>query len=177
MYTDDTELSGSLRRLPALEPPTHGWEAVQQALQRHASHGPAGSAALWRVAAVVLLMLTLLVLVVAQPWSANRQMVPLLAGDARVEELMIRSQQLEAVLRELPRRPAVEQAGTAVAIEELQSRIQQLDTQLSVPEVAGSHEVQQLWDQRVQLMSSLVGVRFAEATRHDRWISGNGEFL
>ncbi len=174
MPIDDQELSARLRRLPVLQPPAAGWAAVDAALRR-APTLPAAS--LWRVAAAVLVMLTLLALVMARPWSVNRQMVPLQASNDGVASLVARSQQLEALLGQLPRRPAVEQAGTTMAIDELQARIQQLDEQLSLPE-AGRGEVRRLWDERVQLMNSLVGVRFAEATRRDRWANtNNGEFL
>lgn len=171
MDTDDTELSARLRQLPALEPPPGAWMAIEDALQRRAR---VSTAPRWQAAAVLLLML--LALAVAQPWSANRQMVPLLAAtDPALEELMARSQHLEAVLQQLPR-PAVEQAGATLAIDELQARIQQLDAQLSTPD-AGSVQARLLWDERVQLMSSLVGVRYVESMRRAGWMNNdNGEF-
>lgn len=172
MPIDDQELSARLRRLPELKPPADGWVAVDAALRR----APTRLVVRWQAVAAALLLM-LLALVMARPWSVNRQMLPLQAGNDGVETLVARSQQLEALLAQLPQRPAVEQAGTTMAIGELQARIQLLDAQLSLP-ADGRGEVRRLWDERVELMNSLVGVRFAEATRGDRWANTNsGEFL
>jgi hypothetical protein len=70
-------------------------------------------------------------------------------------------------LRRLPSRPVVERASTTTTIDSLQSSIQWLDYQLSVAADVGLSERQaaQLWEDRIQLMDSLVKVRFAEAQR------------
>jgi hypothetical protein len=90
-----------------------------------------------------------------------------------VGALVARSQELEAVLNGLPR-PRVERAATSAAIDELQARIEVLDLQLSNADESGlsGPQAQQLWSRRVQLLDSLVSVRYAEqAARGNNWRS------
>jgi hypothetical protein len=88
-------------------------------------------------------------------------------GTEALRQLVTRSQQLEELLQHLPPRPAVERAATSAAIDELQSRIQMLDVQLSASDARdGDRErVRRLWDTRVQLLHSLIDVRYAETLR------------
>jgi hypothetical protein len=90
-----------------------------------------------------------------------------IATDPPIASLVIRSQDLEARLRGLPSRPVVERASTTTTIDSLQSSIQWVDYQLSVADDVGLSERQaaQLWEDRIQLMDSLVKVRFAEVQR------------
>jgi hypothetical protein len=60
----------------------------------------------------------------------------------------------------------VERAATSAAIDELQTRIQMLDQQLSAAANDDGYRTQRLWSARVQLMNSLVYVRYAEAARN-----------
>ena len=82
-----------------------------------------------------------------------------------LESLVERSQRLEATLRQLPQRPAIEVAANSVAIDALQSRIQRLDMELAsdAAEASDQDRKQELWSQRVSLLNSLFGVRYAEA--------------
>jgi RNA polymerase sigma factor (sigma-70 family) len=61
-------------------------------------------------------------------------------------------------------RPAVARAATAVPIDTLESQVQWLDHQLSI---AGSRlparQAEQLWRDRVEVMNSLVQLRYVEA--------------
>ena len=76
---------------------------------------------------------------------------------------MDRSQRLDALLQILRRPAQVERAGTSATIDELQSRIQLLDLQLSATPKDQLPHAQRLWSARVELMNSLVHVRYAEA--------------
>jgi hypothetical protein len=83
-----------------------------------------------------------------------------------LETLIARSAQLEAILHALPERPRVIRAGTADLIIGLQDGVALIDYQLNVD--AGdplSPAALQLWQQRVDLMNSLVNVRYAEMQR------------
>jgi hypothetical protein len=81
-------------------------------------------------------------------------------------ELRSRSQMLEAVLAEMPARPAVERAGTSVPIESLEARVQWLDHEISVADAQTRGPVaEQLWRDRVEVMNSLVQLRYVEAQR------------
>lgn len=83
-----------------------------------------------------------------------------------LDELRARSQALEAVLAALPQRPAVERAETTVPIESLEAQVQWLDHQLSSAGADGSSpEAEQLWRDRVEVMNSLVQLRYVEAQR------------
>jgi hypothetical protein len=84
-----------------------------------------------------------------------------------MQSLVLRSQQLDARLQQLPSRPHVERASTSATIDTLQQRIQWVDYQLSVAHDVGMTDMQSadLWQDRVQLMNTLLKVRFAEAQR------------
>jgi hypothetical protein len=60
----------------------------------------------------------------------------------------------------------VERAATSAAIDDLQTRIQILDQQLSAAANDDRYRTQRLWSARVELMNSLVYVRYAEAARN-----------
>jgi hypothetical protein len=83
---------------------------------------------------------------------------------ARVPELMAQSQRLEDLLQRLPERPRIERVSTAAMIDTIEDRIQWLDFQLSDAPDSGLNEEQtrRLWRERVELMDSLVKVRYAE---------------
>jgi len=169
-----------LQRLPVMAPPPAAWQAIEARLARPAATRvhPMG----WSVAAAAVVALA-----VGLYWTAPRSSTSLAAANGAttgaahdaagaataaaapsVAALVARSQQLEDLLKGLPRRPAVERATTSAAIDALQSRIQALDVQLAstAGEPAPGDRAQRLWSDRVQLMSSLLDVRFAEATRH-----------
>lgn len=82
-------------------------------------------------------------------------------------ELVAQSQELEHLLQALPERPHIERVSTAATIDAIEQRIQWLDWQLSYAPDAGLSEEQarQLWRERVELMDSLVKVRYAQAHR------------
>lgn len=162
-------MGAQLRKLPAAAPPQRAWVAIEQALS-HPAPTPM-RAPHRRAAALVAGLLGAAVLSVLL-WQSQREPVAASRPPAQsLASLVARSQQLEGLLRGLPR-PAVEQAATAAAIDELQSRIQVLDAQLSGAEGGGLDraQAQQLWAARVQLLDSLVSVRYAEhAARSDFW--------
>jgi hypothetical protein len=87
------------------------------------------------------------------------------AGQVELNTLVERSQHLEETLQQLPQRPAVEVVANSVAIDALQSRIQRLDMELASDAVGipNQDRQQELWSQRVSLLNSLFGVRYAEA--------------
>ena len=85
---------------------------------------------------------------------------------AAVAELRTRSQALEAMLAALPERPAVARADTSVPIDSLESQVQWLDHQLSTSaEAMPPTQAERLWRDRVEVMNSLVQLRYVEAQR------------
>jgi hypothetical protein len=185
----------ALASLAPLEPPAQAWARIARQLAaapqvatrrapRRAWVRWPGGAALVATFAVAMLA----ALLVATPWRrAVPQSEPAVASSAQagtaeaapLATLVARSQQLEASLHALPQRPAIEVAANSAAIDALQARIQWLDTQL-VASTAGvapaelpPERTRELWQTRVQLLNSLVGVRYAEAV-HARYPSGSG---
>jgi hypothetical protein len=81
-------------------------------------------------------------------------------------ELRRRSVALEELLAALPQRPAVERAATALPIESLEAQVQWVDHRLLESAVhVPPDETEELWRDRVELMNSLVRLRYIEAQR------------
>lgn len=89
------------------------------------------------------------------------------AADVAVADLVAQSQALDRLLQILPERPRVERVSTAATLDTIEQRIQWLDFQLSDgPDgTLSERQAQQLWHERVDLMDSLVKVRYAQTHR------------
>lgn len=171
MHARSDESLSLRERLQALPPaPESGvdaWPAIQARLAeapRRGSrlHRAAPFAAAASVAALGLFATLRWVEVAAPGNEASRPPVVLEAES--LADLRERSQALEALLAAMPERPAVERAGTSVPIESLQSQVQWLDHQLTLAGADGrSTEAEQLWRDRVEVMNSLVQLRYVEA--------------
>lgn len=159
-----------LQMLPQFDAPLSFVE-MQQALSQPSA--PRRRAALGRlVAAAALVTLTAIFVAVrddAPPSVAQSDMQSAGAQEdsiapTRVTELVAQSQRLEDLLQKLPERPRIERVSTAATIDTIEQRIQWLDFQLSDAPDSGLNEEQarRLWRERVELMDSLVKVRYAE---------------
>ncbi len=157
-----------LQRLPMLDPSPWSWNEIRARLdapsRRPSRYGPALAAA-GAMAACLIAFLWMM-------HGATRLAAPGLAADAGdavhdagIAPLVAHSQKLEALLRAMPPRPAAEKAVTSATIDELQTRIQLLDAQLSGAASSGAdaEQVRLLWNDRVRLLNSLVYVRYAES--------------
>jgi hypothetical protein len=89
------------------------------------------------------------------------------APQLSIADLQRQSLQLEALLASLPERPAVERAATALPIETLEAQVQWVDHRLSEFEAAptSAAEAERLWRDRIEIMNSLVQLRYVEAQR------------
>jgi hypothetical protein len=166
------EMQLKLQSLPALDAPS-SFAEIQRAMARPAAP-PRRAATARLVAALAFVTLTGIFFValrdetgsnVAGVQPARQQESPIDVVDrARVPELMAQSQQLEGLLQQLPERPRIERVSTAAMIDTIEDRIQWLDFQLSDAPDSGLNEEQtrRLWRERVELMDSLVKVRYAE---------------
>jgi hypothetical protein len=167
-------------RLQSLPPVTdaapRGWPGVRarRAQREHAEHNRA-------VFARVAVAASVAVIAVAIAWRTGETPVTariaptqsngMSAGttaDAlalnRVAQLQDQSRALDAVMSQLGERPAVERAGSAVPIESLEAQVQWVDHQLSTGgDAIGAQSAEQLWRERVDLMHSLVRLRYVEA--------------
>jgi hypothetical protein len=161
MHPDFQDLKQQLRQLRQFEPPPGSWTHIRAELQRQTQLRPSRAPLVALAASVII---AVLVLPLIHRTSGTLPNAPASAMPS-VAMLVSQSQRLEAVLQVLPPRPLVERAGTSATIDELQNRIQILDLQLSAN---GKGELQlddsqRLWNARVELMNSLVHVRYAEA--------------
>jgi hypothetical protein len=161
-------LQEQLRALPAApEPASDGWPEIQAHLadspgQRRLAARVAPYAA---AASVVALALFAALRWSESPSPAASPPQPLIVLNSEsLDDLRTRSRELEALLAALPERPAVARAGTSVPIESLEAQVQWLDHQLSLAGAEGrAPEAEQLWRDRVEVMNSLVQLRYVEA--------------
>ncbi|HXC07919.1 MAG TPA: hypothetical protein VNV61_03245 [Steroidobacteraceae bacterium] len=162
------DFKAALRGLPQLSPPGHMWRAIRDDIE---SAPPGAGNRYLAIGAAALLIAGILVLIQIRYSDRGPDIAADIASPdpdgQRLQRLVTRSQQLEDLLQRLPPRPSVERAATSAAIDDLQTRIQVLDLQLdTIP--SGDHErdrAQRLWNARVQLLHSLIDVRYAEALR------------
>jgi hypothetical protein len=164
------KLKSELRQLPQFAPPARTWSTIREEVARVPTRRQSRSWLPLSAAAILCVAVTLAFL-----WSTHRDRGGPAADNTiatsdeqdMIGSLVTRSQQLENTLQQLPRRPAVERAATSTTIDELQTRIQVLDLQLSavVKSDPDRDLAQRLWNTRVKLLNSLVSVRYAEAVR------------
>ena len=159
-----------LRALPQLASDPDGWQAVQQKLARQARRTQRRAHFAQFAAAASIAALGLFAgLKVLETRHGNQPTTPVAsvaAGDS-VAALRARSQALEVLLAAMPSRPAVQRADTSLPIETLEAQVQWLDHQLSVAGATGkpAPDAEQLWRDRVEVMNSLVQLRYVEAQR------------
>jgi len=173
---DLSAMRQGLAAMPALDGGAGGWQAVQEKLhvrrqaraRRRRSMRRAAAAAFAVVACLVALQVVRRADdapedLAAKPtvYSSTVQLT------AELQDLRAQSQALEQLLAALPSRPVVARADTSLPIESLEAQVQWLDHQLSVGQdtVAASAGAEQLWHQRVEVMNSLLRLRYAEAQR------------
>ncbi|HEY7640156.1 MAG TPA: hypothetical protein VH814_10560 [Steroidobacteraceae bacterium] len=165
------EMQAALQSLPQLDA-TSSFSEMQRAMAQPVAPRRLVSPRL--VAALAFLTLTTIFFVTLRDGTAPKVAVRPVAPPqeqpvdavehARVPELVAQSQHLEDLLQRLPERPRIERVSTAAMIDTIEDRIQWLDFQLSdAPDSGLSEEqTQRLWRERVELMDSLVKVRYAE---------------
>jgi len=162
-----------LRALPPLEPPRDLWgtiavDGLPATRRRRATAWPM----LGGLAAGFVLGIALILNMSGQEADrpapgtttdlvASTPAPPSSATGASRAELVATSQQLEAALRALPAAPRVTRTSTALTIDALQDRIQDVDLMLGESQLDDESE-RRLWGQRVQLMTTLMQVRYAE---------------
>jgi len=91
--------------------------------------------------------------------------VVLQASDPEMQRLIAQSRELDELLHHLPDRPQVQRASLGATVDSIEERIQMLDLQLAYGADAelDHQEARRLWSERVELMDSLVKVRYAES--------------
>lgn len=164
-------LRARLRALPSVpDADPDAWPRIQSRIARsqRSTHWRARVGRLATAASLAALGLFATMRLVEPPVapvpSAGPAAVPVAADE--LAELRSRSQVLEAVLAAMPARPAVERAATSVPIDSLEARVRWLDHAILVADAqASTPEAEQLWRDRVEVMNSLVQLRYVEAQR------------
>ena len=168
------ETRAQLQSLPLLDAPS-SFQEIRRAMARPVA-APRRALSARLVAGLAFVTLTTIFFVALRdetaPTVANRSVEPQVepvtslidVEPARVPELVAQSRRLEDLLQQLPERPRIERVSTAAMIDTIEERIQWLDFQLSDAPDSGLNErqTQRLWSERVELMDSLVKVRYAE---------------
>lgn len=163
-----------LQSLPQLDAPS-SFAEIQRAISRPVV-APRRLVSARLVAAVAFITLTTIFFVALRdetvPAVAERREQPNgpqqsptdSVESTHLPELVAQSQKLDDLLQRLPERPRIERVSTAATIDTIEARIQWLDFQLSDAPDSGLNEQQtrRLWRERVELMDSLVKVRYAE---------------
>jgi hypothetical protein len=170
MHTDVSEWSGRLSALPEFAPPAAGWTGVAAARasreKRIDCRIPAALAAVVLVAAAGLAF-----------WlqSAQRTLsdAPAAADAARAAravaaDMRAENERLEWILASLPESRAM-RGSTAFTVAELEDRLALVDDRLSriALEPNAPERAERLWRERVDVMHSLVQVRYADAVGTD----------
>lgn len=165
-----------LRELPMIEPAV-SWSDVQR---RAGAANPASRAlsarrarALIGVAVAASVAMVALLVGTHRDNTTGTEAPEALASMANEREasttvelanLIERSRRLDALLQTMPARPHVERVSMAATLDTMEGRVQWLDYQLAY---AGGEldpsQSQRLWQERVELMDSLVKVRYAQA--------------
>ncbi|MBB6096564.1 hypothetical protein HNQ60_005486 [Povalibacter uvarum] len=164
-------MQSRLQALPPIDPPAMAWERIDIRVREASSPQPRRVP--WAIAAAVAVTVVsgLLVREVdtvseTAPVAivSTQEQSPPVATAIPLEALVAQSQELDELLLYLPQRPAVERVSMAATIDTIEQRVQWLDQQLSYASDTGLNEEQayQLWRERVDLMDSLVKVRYAE---------------
>jgi hypothetical protein len=163
-----SRLRGQLQALPALDPPRDFWPQIEAQAARRSANGKQLASAVAAAAACIVVG----AIAVIEMGRDRSELQPVADAGAsqsgasvELDELIAQSRRLEALLDALPARPHVERVSTAVTLDSLERRIQWLDWQLVQGAEAGldRRQAERLWSQRVELMDSLVKVRYAEA--------------
>lgn len=166
------DLREHMRSLPEIEPPAGRWQAIAQATSKSGLSWRQPLA--WGIAASLLVMVWLAGNLSGRDAIENRVVAP--AGDVApislaanpdddVDALIDRSRRLGMLLQSLPGRPEVVRAGTDNTIASLENSLALVNYTLNQPDTAlTSGEARELWRSKVNLMDSLVKVRYTEAS-------------
>jgi hypothetical protein len=164
-----------LQELPTFEPPADLWPriATRAAARppRRLSLGIAAAAAAFVVGVAVLIAIRDAShgpgvgqnRIVQKPMIEDRALPT--TADSDTQKLIAQSRELDELLQYLPERPRVERVSLAATVDSIEERIQVLDWQLAYSSDADldHRQAHRLWSERVELMDSLVKVRYAES--------------
>jgi hypothetical protein len=159
-----------LQELPAFDPPADLFDEIATRAAQRPSHRYA-----WGLAAALMAVVVGAVALIAVrdarhgPLTAEQPKeivgTPTYSNQTDLQQLIAQSRELDELLQYLPERPQVERVSLAATVDSIEERIQVLDWQLAYGPDAGldQQQARRLWSERVELMDSLVKVRYAES--------------
>ncbi len=160
-----------LRALPQLDAPEAAWSRIRTALDAPVERSPrwrsASMVAVAASAAALAIFLVMQMGIESPPESPPALIATSPQDEPSLADLMKQSRELDMLLQDLPSRPRVERVAMAATLDTIEERIQWLDFQLSytAAEELSETQSQTLWRERVELMNSLVTVRYAQSGR------------
>jgi hypothetical protein len=163
MHTGLSEWSARLAALQEFEPPADGWEAILAARRQR----EAGESRRWPMAIAA----TVLAAVAGLAWQLQSTQRELTATDSTAfdpaiiasDAVLAENARLEVLLASLPEM-RVMRGSTAFTVSQLEDRLAFVDDRLSriTLEPNAPEHSERLWRERVELMNSLVQVRYAD---------------
>lgn len=173
------QVQTELKSMPDFAPPADLWSRIsERSRQAEPVSAPPGFAPGFKWALAAAAAVVAIVLVFPQGSDVAPPQLPVVASEQttadeaplvrpQLASLVAQSRRLEQILGELPARPRLVNAATVGAIGEMEDRILVVDYQLSTATEQGlsAEAVEQLWQERVSLMDSLVALRYAQAQR------------
>lgn len=159
------QIRAELNALPLEPVPPNAWTKIveKQSAERAGRSIRPKRAALWLVAAIGLAVIALEIAMRFEPFAPAHSLTETNGAPSEavaVASLQQQSRELEYLLQRY-RMPAVMTLRTASAYSELEDSIALIDYRLNAPEI-GESEKRSLWQQRVELMETLVTVRATE---------------
>lgn len=158
-----------LRALPSFAPPRELWPRVVEGVHRRRLRRRAGVGMLALAAAAVLAGILMARRPVDEPALGAPAMWVAESASADLGPFIVRSRQLENLLRTYESTSRVYDGPTALAVSVLEDRISLLDGMLAESRAVGANRavLQGLWDERVQTLEALVGLQAVQ--RDDGW--------
>ena len=168
MHTGLSEWSARLAALPEFELPPDGWEAIQAARrQREAGDSQRGPISIAAAGLAAVMLAT----VAGLAWQLQSTQRELIAADSTAfdpgviasDAVRAENARLEVLLAALPEM-RVMRGSTAFTVSQLEDRLAFVDDRLSriTLEPNAPEHAERLWHERVELMNSLVQVRYAD---------------
>lgn len=143
-----------LRALPLAEPPADGWTSLQAGLARQRHSRLLARCGWAAAAAMVFFTMAVAVRGGIEAWEEAKL-------NRETKALVAESQRLESILRSADTSGRVTSARTALAIADLEERIEVVDARLAAAqrERRSTRDVLNLWQQRVSLLDNLASAQ------------------
>ena len=161
-------VTAALRSLPARASAPDRWNEIDARLSgARASKSAPRRRPGWLLPAASAALVLVAVLLTFNDRDAptpDPQTTEIAPAESARQQLLAESRRLESLLAAMPAEPRVTRAHTAMTVADLEDRIQWVDYRLNVANETGlrGDQADLLWRERVDLLNSLVAVRYAQ---------------